>query len=90
MRRRSPRSGRVRKHVGGILRLGDRAAVAKHDDVRVDRLRRVVHGLDGRNGVVERDRSLCADRTLGRQTDVRHQDIGSGPVIATASSGVKT
>ena len=38
------------EHVGGVLRLGDRPAVAEDEDVRVDRLGRVVHRLDALDG----------------------------------------
>src|SRR4051794_1353110 len=41
-------------HVGGVLGLGDRAAVAEDEDLGVDALRCVVHRLDQGHALLER------------------------------------
>src|SRR5437588_728456 len=54
----SDNSGGPLQHVGGVLGLGDRAAVAQHDHFRVDRLGCVVHLLDGAHAFIERARGV--------------------------------
>ena len=46
------------QHVLRVLGLGERAAVAEHDHVGVDRHRRVAHRLDPLDALVERERRL--------------------------------
>ena len=66
------------EHVGGVLRLGDRPAVAEDEDVRRDLDGRVVHRLDEVDALVERSRRLRADRASRRQAHVRDEDVGPG------------
>src|SRR6478735_5799289 len=63
--------------VGGVVRLGDRAAVAEDEDVGAHPSRRVVHLLDQGHAVVERLRRLGADRAAGGQAHVRDEDVGA-------------
>src|SRR3954470_17244157 len=64
-------------HERGIVRLGDRAAVAEDEDVVVDAFRRVVHLLDQWHALLERLRRRRADRTAGGETHVRHEHVGA-------------
>ena len=66
------------EHVRGVVRLGDRAAVAEDEDLGVDALRGVVHRLDEPHRLVERLRRLGADRAAGRQAHVRHEHVRAG------------
>src|SRR5437867_4257780 len=43
----------VREHVRGVVRLGDRTAVAEHEDVRLDAPGCVVHRLDEGHALLE-------------------------------------
>ena len=79
----------VIENVLGVGRLGDRAAVAQHQDLAVDALGGVVHCLDASHALVERQRRGRADRALGRQPHVRNQNVGAGLApCASASSGL--
>src|SRR3989449_2772853 len=63
------------EHIGGIVRLRDGPAVAEDEDLRVDRLRRVVHRLDQADALVQRLGRLGADRTAGGQPHVRDEHV---------------
>ena len=71
-------AGRPLEHVTGVLRLGERAAVAEHDHVGVDGGGGVAHRLDLLDALVERLGRLCADRALRRQPHVRHEHVRAG------------
>ena len=77
--------------LGDVARLGDRAAVAEDDHVVADGEGGVGHRLDPRgSGGQVGGRGLRADHPLGRQTDVRDQDVGPGSAIRRASSSLWT
>src|SRR5687768_7377685 len=61
------------EHVPGILGLGQRAAMAEHDHVGVHSDRRVAHGLDALDALVEGQRRRGADRPLRGEAHVRDQ-----------------
>ena len=64
----------VREHVGGVVGLGDRAAVAEDENVGVDALRRVVHRLD----------ELRPTRRASSPTPRRSHRPSSGPCAGRA------
>src|SRR5207247_9255025 len=65
----------VTENVLRILRLGDGTAVAKDDDVGIDRHGGVVQGLNALGGLFQRESSLGADGPFRGQAHVRNQYI---------------
>ena len=68
----------VREDVLGVLGLGNRPAVAEHDDVGAHRAGGVVHRLDAGRRLVERQRGLRPDRALGGQAEMGDEHVGAG------------
>src|SRR3954453_15502093 len=68
---------RVLDHPRHVCGLGDGATVAKHEHITT----LILSGLDDAphevSGVRHRHGPLCADRTLGRQTRMSNEQIGS-------------
>ena len=73
-----------------VLRLGDRPAVAEHQDVRVHLLRGVVQGLHALRGLVERQRGLRADAPLVVSPMCGISTSAPAFAIASASLSVNT
>src|ERR687897_506253 len=61
-----------------VLRFGQRASVAEHHPLGIDRHRRVAHRLDQLDAFVQRERGLRPDRPLRGESHVRHEHIRSG------------
>src|SRR3989442_783290 len=63
-------AARPAQYIDDIVRLGQRPAVADHQDLRVDRHRGVADGLDERHSLIERQGRPGADGSLGGQPRV--------------------
>src|SRR5579875_2848908 len=81
--------GGTGEHVSRIPGLGDRTAVAEHQDVRVDGDRRVPHRLHPLHRLVQAQRGPCADSARGGQAHMRDQYIGAGPGHLPGLPGVE-
>src|SRR5215471_4280742 len=64
--------------VGGVVRHGDRAAMAEDDDVGPHGARRGGPGFYARHAIGERQRGLGADRAAGREAEMADDDVGAG------------
>ena len=79
----------ARATAGRVLGLGDRSAVAEHNDVLPDRGRAIPDGLDLRDAGVERLGGARADRSLGGQSHVGDQHVGAGARHVRGLAGVE-
>ena len=70
-------AARPAQYIDDIVRLGQRPAVADHQDLRVDRHRDVADGLDERHSLIEREGRPGADGSLGGQPRVGDDDVRS-------------
>ncbi len=71
-------AGGVLQDVLGVLGLGDRAAVAQGDDVRLDRRGRVADRLDQLGRLLEGEGRRGPDRALRGQPHVGHDHVRAG------------
>src|SRR5437867_3066040 len=61
----------------GILRLGDRTAMDKYDDIAPDPQRRLRPLVDERRALIESQRSRSADIAACREAQMADDDVGS-------------